>query len=95
MLGTMQTCVEAIAIRLMKSWGCPICFLSCCSLGPLLHLFLQHPNTLKAWISLHQTQEQKDSQPRSLAQGGGISCLDLATSYARKLNVALIPPSQY
>lgn len=45
---SMQTFVEATAIRLIKSWSCPICFLICCFLGPLSHLFPQHPNTPKA-----------------------------------------------
>lgn len=57
----MQTLVEAIAIRLMKSWGCPICFLICCSPSAILHLFPQHPKASKAQICLHQTHEQKDN----------------------------------
>lgn len=32
----MQTFVEATAIRLIKGWGRPICFLICCFLGPLI-----------------------------------------------------------
>lgn len=63
----VQTLVEATAIRLMKSWGCPICFLICCSLSAILHLFPQHPKASKAWICLHQTQEQKDDPYRLLA----------------------------
>lgn len=56
----MQTLVEAIAIRLMKSWSCPICFLICCSLRAILHLFPEHPKASTAQICLHQTQEQKE-----------------------------------
>lgn len=43
----MQIFVEAPAIRLIKSWGGPICFLICWFLGPLLHLFPQCPNSPK------------------------------------------------